>query len=140
MHLTVQPYDTENRILTLPKLWGGFWNHFDWDKAIADGMKTAGLDYSGSYGFVKTKMYTGIHHEVVPAKMALGCSDCHARSAVSCVRCHAGARGMNQPKYTRRVYPSYKPFLNFKELGYSDDPAMIGGRFYIQIGRGKPPA
>ena len=78
VHAAVQPYDTENKILALPKLLDGYWVDFDWSKAIASGMKQVGLPYSGKYGFVETKMYSSIHHEVVPAKKALGCSDCHS--------------------------------------------------------------
>jgi len=29
--------------------------------------------------------------------------------------------------------------MDFKALGYEDDPALIGGRFYMRLGRGRPP-
>ena len=103
-------------------------------------MKKAGVPYSGEYGFVETKMYSGIHHEVVPAKKALGCADCHQAEAITCTRCHQKAQQMDLPEHRRKVYPEVKERLDFKVLGYPGDPALVGGRFYISIGRGKPPA
>jgi hypothetical protein len=29
--------------------------------------------------------------------------------------------------------------MDFKALGYPDDPARVGGRFYVSPGRGTPP-
>jgi octaheme c-type cytochrome (tetrathionate reductase family) len=139
VHAAVQPYDTENKILAMPKLLDGYWADFDWSKAIADGMKQVGLPYSGKYGFVETKMYSSIHHEVVPAKKALGCSDCHTVEAVTCTRCHKSAQEMDLPEHRRAVYPEATNRLNFKDMGYPGDPALVGGRFYITIGRGTPP-
>jgi octaheme c-type cytochrome (tetrathionate reductase family) len=139
VHAAVQPYDTENKILAMPKLLEGYWTDFDWSKAIADGLKEVGLPYSGKYGFVETKMYSSIHHEVVPAKKALGCSDCHSVEAVTCTRCHKNAQEMDLPAHRRAVYPEAAHRLDFKALGYPDDPALVGGRFYISIGRGTPP-
>jgi hypothetical protein len=98
-----------------------------------------GLPYSGKYGFVETKMYSSIHHEVVPAKKALGCSDCHTVEAVTCTRCHKNTQEMDLPEHRRAVYPEATNRLNFKEMGYPGDPALVGGRFYITIGRGTPP-
>jgi hypothetical protein len=135
----VQPYDADRKTLALPKLLDGYWTHFDWSKAIADGMKRAGVPYSGRYGFVETRMYSSIHHQVLPAAKALGCADCHGGEAITCTRCHRDARDMDLPEHRRAVYPESKPRLDFKALGYPGDPAMIGGRFYITIGRGKPP-
>jgi hypothetical protein len=135
----VQPYDTERGILAMPQLIEGYWVHFDWAKAIADGMERVGLPYSGKYGFVETKMYSSIHHEVVPAQKALGCGDCHATEAVTCTRCHKNAEGMDLPEHRRPVYPETKQRLDFKALGYLGDPALVGGRFYVTFGRGTPP-
>jgi hypothetical protein len=136
---TVHPYDSENNILAVPELLNGYWNHFDWNKAIADGMKQAGLPYSGKYAFVETRKYISIHHEVVPAQKALGCNDCHSQEAVTCTRCHQNAKGMDLPQHRLAVYPEVKQRLDFQALGYPDDPARVGGRFYISIGRGMPP-
>ncbi len=46
---------------------------------------------------------------------------------------------MEEPQHTRMVYPQVKNRLDYQALGYKDDPAMIGGRFYIYLGRGRPP-
>jgi hypothetical protein len=84
-------------------------------------------------------MYAAVHHEVVPAKKALGCSDCHSVEAIACTRCHRNAQGMDLPEHRRAVYPEVKNRIDFKALGYSDDPARVGGRFYISFTRGTPP-
>jgi hypothetical protein len=83
-----------------PKTFQGFWAHMDWQKAITDGMAASGLAYSGSYGFVETRMFWRINHMVVPKDQALKCADCHA------------AKGR----------------LNWKELGYKGDPQKVGAR------------
>jgi len=138
-YTAVQPYDRENNMLVIPKLLDDYWVNFDWSTAIADGTQSAGLPCSGEYGFVETKMYSPIHHEVVPARLALGCADCHSVEAVTCTRCHKGAQGMDLPEHRRAVYPDVKNRIDFKALGYPDDPALVGGRFYITFGRGTPP-
>jgi len=74
-----QPYDSVNKVFVVPNLWGGYWKHWDWNKAIADGMKAAGLDYSGQYGFAPTDMYWKVNHMVVPKAQALKCNDCHGK-------------------------------------------------------------
>ena len=81
---------SRNISLIAPQLWGGYWKHWDWDKASRDGMKSAGLAYSGKYEFVETVMYWGLTHEVVPKEQALSCAECHASLAKApyCGRCH----------------------------------------------------
>jgi len=74
-----QPYDSGNNIFAVPNLWGGYWGHWDWNKAIADGMKVAGLNYSGQYAFAPTDMYWKVNHMVVPKAQALKCNDCHSK-------------------------------------------------------------
>jgi octaheme c-type cytochrome (tetrathionate reductase family) len=138
VHTAVQPYDIENKTLALPNFIENYWVNFDWAKALAEGMKRMGLPYSGKYGFVETKMYSSIHHQVVPAKKALGCTDCHSPAAVACSRCHKGASGMVLPAHRLAVYPEVKNRIDFKALGYTDDPALVGGRLYATIGRGSP--
>ncbi|MEI7902021.1 MAG: Ni/Fe-hydrogenase cytochrome b subunit [bacterium] len=139
VHQAMLPYDAEKKTLVAPQLWDGYWKDYDWTNAVAAGMKEMGLPFSGKVGFVKTEMYTALHHTVPPAKQALGCTDCHAVEAVTCRRCHQKADGMNQPDHTQMVYPETKSRMNFKALGYQDDPALIGGRFYRKLGRGHPP-
>ncbi len=138
-HTAVQPYDTKSRILAVPSLLEDYWVNFDWATAIASGMKRVGLPYSGQYGFVETRMYSAIRHGVAPAKKALGCADCHASAAVNCTRCHKKAAGMDLPAHRLPVYPEVRQRLDFKALGYPGDPALVGGRFYITLGRGEPP-
>jgi hypothetical protein len=89
-----QPYDSGNGYFAVPHLFGGYWKHYDWKKAIEDGMKAAGIPFSGSYGFAETAMYWKINHMVVPKEKALRCADCH------------GAKGR----------------LDWKALGYAGDP------------------
>ncbi len=81
---TVQPYDARRKVLVHMKLWGedddAFWGGFDFARAIAAGMKTAGRAYSGQYGFVHTRMLWPINHMVAPKEQALACHECHTRS------------------------------------------------------------
>ena len=58
---------------------------------------------------------------------------------MTCTRCHSAAEGMDQPEHTRPVYPESGPRLDFEALEYEDDPAIVGGRFFISLGRGSPP-
>ena len=95
-----QPYDAGNNYLVVPKLFGGYWEHFDWNKAITDGMAAVDKPYSGRYDFVQTKMYWQITHMVVPKEQALKCMDCH------------GEKGR----------------LDWKALGYKGDPQKFGSR------------
>ncbi|MCB1338303.1 MAG: tetrathionate reductase family octaheme c-type cytochrome [Maritimibacter sp.] len=78
-----QAYDAGNNKLAYSHVFGpttdtAFWTNFDWGKAIEAGMKAAGADYSGEYGFVDTRMYWPITHMVAPASDALACAECHA--------------------------------------------------------------
>ncbi|MBT3314391.1 MAG: tetrathionate reductase family octaheme c-type cytochrome [Anaerolineae bacterium] len=78
-----QPYDTVNRTLVTPHVYGAddtsYWKNFDWEKAIATGMEYSSHDYSGEYGFIETEMYWPISHMVAPAEDALHCDSCHRR-------------------------------------------------------------
>jgi len=98
-----QIYDKENRYLIIPKLFGegGYWKTYDWDAASQLGMKEVNLDYSGSFGFIETKMFWPINHMVAPKGNALKCGACHGP-------------GANR--------------MNWKALGYKGDPAKYGGR------------
>ncbi|HZY03313.1 MAG TPA: tetrathionate reductase family octaheme c-type cytochrome [Anaeromyxobacteraceae bacterium] len=74
-----QPYDAGNRAMVVPHLFGkgGYWQTYDWPSAVADGMKVAGVPYSGKMGWVETDMYWKVNHMVVPRQKALRCDDCH---------------------------------------------------------------
>ncbi len=56
-----------------------FWKNYDWDKALATGMKAVGAEYSGSMGFVETEMSWPITHMVAPKEDALECRQCHTQ-------------------------------------------------------------
>ncbi len=108
IHTGQQPYDTVNETLIQMKLWGAeegegaFWVDLDWDTAIKLGMEYAGLPYSGSYGFVETRMYLPVSHMVSPANKALTCVDCHSRAESRI----SGVQGIYVPAM------SYNPTLN----------------------------
>ncbi len=97
----IQPADDQFGYLIVPKLWGGFWRHFDWNRAAEEGMNSVNLKYSGKIRFVKTIMHWAINHGVAPKEQALSCTDCHRPDGV----------------------------MDFKALGYKRDPVVIGGRF-----------
>jgi len=99
-----QPYDAVNNYLIVPKLYGedGYWKTFDWEKASALGMEKINLEFSGTVGFVETEMYWPINHMVMSSDNALNCTNCH------------GKKGDH--------------LLNWKKLGYPDDPMKKGGR------------
>jgi octaheme c-type cytochrome (tetrathionate reductase family) len=99
-----QIYDTKNRYLITPKMFGegGYWTDFDWNRAAELGMAASHLEYSGQYGFVETRMYWPVNHMVAPADQALKCTACHTR------------------KENKR--------LDWIQLGYKGDPMTIGGR------------
>ena len=98
-----QPADAGHGYLVIPRLWEGYWNHFDWNRAAEEGMRVAGLPYSGELIFVKTIMHWRLNHEIVPKEQALSCTDCHRPDGV----------------------------MDFKALGYQGDPAITGGRTTI---------
>jgi len=76
-----QPYDTQQKILAIPHLFGededAFWKNFDWSKAIKAGLMARNQDFSGDYDFVETEFYWPVTHMVAPKEDALGCTDCH---------------------------------------------------------------
>ena len=81
-----QPYDAQSQSLVIPHTYGGegddtaYWSNFDWEKAIAAGMKSVNAPYSGKFGFVETEMSWPITHMVAPKQDALACDQCHSRS------------------------------------------------------------
>lgn len=99
-----QPYDPVNKYLIIPRISGeeGYSKTFNWVSASGVGMKEVNLEFSGSVDFIETKMYWSINHLVVSSENALKCTSCHGKGGES--------------------------LLNWKELGYPDDPIKKGGR------------
>jgi len=148
-----QAADAMHNYLLVPHLSGpgGYFRDLDWQKAFTDGMKAAGLPYSGRYKWVTTLMYLGLNHEVLPKGFALSCVQCHAslRADNSCGRCHQDKRDQDKRdidfkklafqgidfKFAHSrdkdsqdaVLGIY--YIDFKKLGYKGDPVEFGGRF-----------
>ena len=99
-----QPYDPIYKYLIIPGIDSedGYSKTFNWVNASEKGMKDVKLDFSGSVDFIGTKMYWPINHLVMSSDNALKCTSCHGK----------GGEGL----------------LNWKELGYPDDPIKKGGR------------
>jgi len=81
-----QLYDTKTNLLIAPKLHGpkgsgAFWSDYDFDMSAQKGMEMVGLEYSGHYDFVKTKMYWPVNHMVSKADKALACTECHSKES-----------------------------------------------------------
>lgn len=78
-----QPIDTENSTLVAARLFGkkkdAYWKAYDWETSIHSGMKAAGHEFSGKFGFAETQMYIPVNHMVAPAENALTCEACHSR-------------------------------------------------------------
>jgi octaheme c-type cytochrome (tetrathionate reductase family) len=94
-----QAYDSGNNTIAFVNVFGppgsdAYWAKYDWNAAIAGGMKAAGQPYSGKFGFVETSMVWPVNHMVAPKAKALTCDDCH------------GGKGR----------------LDWKALGYKGDP------------------
>ncbi len=100
VHTGKQPYDKEYKHLLVFRVWKSLWTDYNWEKALQLGSKESGLSYSGKFDFIKTAYYIAAKHEIAPKEMALTCNDCH-----------------------------YKKRMDWKALGYPDDPALVGGRF-----------
>lgn len=97
-----QPYDAETKSLVIPHTAGpddaAFWGNYDWEKAIAAGMKSVGEGFSGKFGFVATEMSWPITHMVAPKEDALSCAQCHSRNGRM-----AGIEGVYMPGRDRSV-------------------------------------
>jgi len=80
-----QAFDKGNQTLAVVHTFGkddsAFWGNYDWDKAIAAGMKAAGAEYSGEYGFVETEMAWPQTHMVAPTEDAVACESCHSENS-----------------------------------------------------------
>jgi octaheme c-type cytochrome (tetrathionate reductase family) len=144
----IQPADSENGYLLIPHLFGeeGYWKTTDWQKSFKLGMKEVGLPYSGEYEWVRTDMYWGIHHEVMPEEYALSCAQCHKslQEGRTCGRCHQDSREVDFKKLSTKGTNFKKmheqgrdvqelidttDYIDFKALGYEGDPIIHGGRF-----------
>ena len=149
----IQPADAKYRYLLVPHLFPynkedklAFWKSTDWQKAFTEGMKKAGLPYSGSYIWARTDMYWRIEHEVMPREQALSCAQCHTSltEEKTCNRCHQDKRNIKfrelAQKGTDFAYMHSQgrdvqeligttDYIDFKKLGYEGDPILYGGRF-----------
>ena len=98
IHRGKQVYDKTNRYLLAPKLTppGDSSAARDWDEACRVGATEVGLDYSGHYAFVETKMHLPISHMVQTKENALQCFDCHGEQGI----------------------------MDWETLGYDGDPAF----------------
>lgn len=129
----VIPTDAKRQVFAVPQLWKGFWDDFDWKKSLTVGMESYGQEFSGEVGFAKADMFWAINHEVVPAKKALACADCHIDDAVTCSRCHGEESHFDSEELIGPRYPESKAKLkrsDFESMGYPDDPSVTGGRFH----------
>ncbi|MDD2317631.1 MAG: tetrathionate reductase family octaheme c-type cytochrome [Desulfobacterales bacterium] len=149
----IQPADAKHTYLLVPHLFPrdkedktAYWKHYDWQKAITDGMQAAGLPYSGDFKWVETWMYWGVDHEVMPAEMALSCVQCHdsLKGDQTCNRCHQDNREVNFKELAHKGTDfswmaaqgrdvshliGATDYIDFKALGYKGDPIVYGGRF-----------
>ncbi len=143
-----QMADAEHNTLIVPHLFGpeGYWKTFDWDKSFQIGMKSVNLPYSGKFKWVDTAMYWGLNHETMPARNALGCSQCHEalKGDKTCSRCHQDSREVDFKKLSSSgtdfswmkergrdvsALIGKTDYIDFKALGYKGDPILTGGRF-----------
>jgi octaheme c-type cytochrome (tetrathionate reductase family) len=82
VHTGKQPYDTVNKTVLIPHLFGppdsdAYWSKYDWNLALEGGMKKAGLPYSGQFGFVETSYVFPTTHMVAPKENSVSCDQCH---------------------------------------------------------------
>lgn len=80
-----QAYDTLRKVLLFNHVYGpgdgsALWSYFDWSKSLTAAMRYVGLDFSGQFDFVETRMYWPIAHQVAPKEAALDCAACHAEN------------------------------------------------------------
>jgi len=78
----VQPYDPVNQTLVVPHTYGtdpaSYSVSFNWEKAVAAGMASAGMPFSGKVDFIKTEMLWPLNHMVAPRSGTLACKECHS--------------------------------------------------------------
>jgi hypothetical protein len=144
-----QPVDAQSHVLLTPR-WPMNEKRLEWNTALSEGMQQANLMYSGQYAFVETAFYRRVTHEVTPKDQALSCRDCHSAlaEAPSCGRCHQPKEGWDFEALAakgRAVSPQAQAVqsrMDFRALGYADDPLRAGGRFtkLPLVGAGVPQA
>jgi len=148
-----KPWEVTGETLLVPHLFPrgkddktAYWKNLDWQKAFTDGMEAADMPYSGRYEGVETWMYWRLDHEVMPAKMALSCVQCHEslKGERSCNRCRKDTREVDFKELAQkgtdfswmaeqgrdmRHLVGESDYIDFKALGYEGDPIIHGGRF-----------
>lgn len=146
IHRAKQPVDSVNRYFAVPSIWPEIMLKDDWNASLAGGMNQAGLHYSGKFKFVDTVYYSGVHHEVLPKKIALSCANCHEalNSKPSCGLCHRPTKNVDFLALAReggkfeilvnkglpvKNLVGLTDYINFRKLGYAGDPIKVGGRF-----------
>ena len=146
IHEGKQPSDAVYKYLLAPQLWDGYWKHWDWNRAFESGMKSAGLQYSGQYEFVETRMYWGLTHEVLPKESALSCAECHRSLAKApyCGKCHTERSDVSFKDLVRKgvdfeslakmgrdvgALVGKTNYIDYQALGYAGDPIETSGRF-----------
>ncbi len=155
----IQAFDTRYNTLLIPHLFPygpddetAYWKNYQWDKAFTTGMKAAGLPFSSNWTWKETWTFWRLEHEVMPAKLALSCKQCHPslREERTCDRCHQDSRHVDFKKLAHKETDfsfvadkheniealKQSNYLNFEELGYKGDPIIYGGRFKeLPLGR-----
>ncbi|WP_419780753.1 tetrathionate reductase family octaheme c-type cytochrome [Maridesulfovibrio sp.] len=83
VHRGMTPYDKVNKNIVIPHLFGkdkdAYWKNYNWENAVAHGMKYAGLPFSGEVGFVETEYVYPTTHMVAPKENAVACEECHSK-------------------------------------------------------------
>ncbi len=132
IHEATQIADAVYDYLLVPNLWKGYWKHYDWDQAAQEGMESVGLEYSGEYKFVNTRMYWKLNHQIAPKENALHCYDCHDQST-RCKDCHQGATpsiNVRMNELDQSLHANTKSHhFPFNNLGYVGDPIKHKARF-----------
>ncbi len=133
-----QPADKVHKYLLVPQNSGkeGVWETKDWTEPLHLGMKDAGLPFSGEFTFVPTELRFRPRHEVAPKEAALSCVQCHTETFATeqtaenkCQRCHIHVK-MDQVKtIIAKGKGKADNYLDWKQLGYKEDPVNFGGRF-----------
>lgn len=101
-HTAKLPYDTESKVLAPPKA-GAVFQTGNVLGGIKKGFEEWLKKPYVKHDFVNTERYMGLFHEVAPKEKALSCNDCHGENGV----------------------------MDFKALGYADNPWKVGGRLTV---------